>query len=426
MLGVVNTWLDMERTGQITQPEFQQRVVPMLDRVEAVDPGNAWLLSFRGQLAQQRGEHELAERLAKRAVASAPGVARLHNILSDIYTQQENLPAAIPEMDITLALNPLDANVIRYRASKLRWAGRLDEARTAVQRAIELDPNNSSNYWELGANEYLRGNLVEAAIYNARAGQLDRADPESSADLAGVLAEIGESDAADAWIAESFRQAPGNLLGASASVLAHFDRGDRAVAWERAMKLISRRAEEHHDYWRRAMIVSCLAADELGRMVDTRTSLVATGALPRDLTTAGFDAWVGPTASAKVRLRELVALRRCVYTQTEAEAPRREQLRAIVARVEGADWESGAEWHSLADELRNDREAMITERLPPNDAAVSNLAVREAGARMLGIADGPRIVRHYADQREQIAQMRSALPAALAGEKLSMLPAAGP
>ena len=192
------------------------------------------------------------------------------------------------------------------------------------------------------------------------------------------------------------------------------------------MKLISRRAEEHHDYWRRAMIVGCLAADELGRMADTRTSLVATGALPRDLTTAGFDAWVGPTASAKVRLRELVTLRRCVYTQTEAEAPRREQLRAIVARVEGADWESGAEWHSLANELRNDREAMITERLPPNDAAVSNLAVRDAGARMLGIADDPRIVRHYADQREQIAQMRSALPAALAGEKLSMLPAAGP
>jgi len=32
-------------------------------------------------------------------------------------------------MDVALALNPLDPNVTRYRASKLRWAGRLDDYR---------------------------------------------------------------------------------------------------------------------------------------------------------------------------------------------------------------------------------------------------------------------------------------------------------
>jgi tetratricopeptide (TPR) repeat protein len=394
----------------------------MLDRVEAIDPGNAWLLAFRGELAQLRGEHELAVRLAKRAVATAPSVARLHTILSDIYNGQENVAAAIPEIDIALALNPLDANGIRYRASKLRLANRLDEAKEATLHAMQLDPQNSSNYWELGANEYLRGNLVDAIVANAKAGQLDRADPESSADLAGVLAEIGENAAADAWVAESFRQAPGNLLGASADAVSRFVRGEQAVAWDKAMRLVPRRVDEHHDYWRRAIIVGCLAADGLGRMADTRAALVGIGALPRDLSAAAFDAWVGPAASAKVRLRQLAALRRCVFTQSAEEAPRREQLRAIAERVEGSDWEGRDEWRSLAVELRNDREAMIAARLPPDDIAVSNLAVRQAGARMLGIADDPRVAAHFADQRAQIARMRAALPAALTKEGLSLLP----
>jgi TolB-like protein/Flp pilus assembly protein TadD len=425
MLALVNTWLNMTRTGQIRPVEFQTRASPMLDRVEAIDPGNAWLLAFRGQLAQQRGEHELAERLARRAVASAPGVARLHNILSDIYNQQENRQAAIPEIDIALALNPLDSNVMRYRATKLRLAGRLDEARAAALHSTQLDPQNASNYWELGANEYARGNLIAAIVNNAKAGDLDRADPESSADLARVLAEIGEPSAADAWVAESLRQAPGNLHGEGAYIVARYARGDAAVAWERALKLIPRRAEEHHEYWRRATIIGCLAGDELGRGADARAALVAAGAMPRDLDAAAFDAWVGATASAKVRLRELAALRRCVFSQTQAESPRREQLRALLERIEGADWERRDEWRTLAAELRNDREALIAARLPPNDSVLSGLAEREGSARMLGIGDDPRIVAHFAAQRAQVAQMRTQVPAALAAEGLSLLPPVG-
>jgi TolB-like protein/Flp pilus assembly protein TadD len=424
MLGLVNTWLNMARTGQIAETEFQTRSAPMLDRVEAIDPGNAWLLVFRGEIAELRGEHDVAERLARRAVAAAPGVARLHNILSDIYTDQENPAAAMPEMDLALALNPLDANVIRYRATKLRLFGRLDEAKAATLHAIELDPKNSSNYWELGANAYLRGNLVEAIVNAAKSSQLDRADPESSSDLAVGLAEIGESAAADAWVAEALRQAPGNLLGESANVSARFARGERTVAWEATMRLIPRIAEEHHLYWRRAVVTGCLAADSLGRMHDTRAALVNIRALPRDLGPAAFDEWVGPAASAKVKLRQLAALRRCAFTQSADETPLREQLRAIAARVEGADWESRDEWRSLAVELRNDHEAMIAAHLPPNDVAVSNLAVREGEAHMLGIGDDARLAAHFAGQRAELARQRAALPAALATEGLSLLPPA--
>lgn len=425
IVGLVNTWLNMFRTGQITEGEFQMRSAPMLDRVEAIDPGNAWLLMFRGEIAQQRGEDDVALQLLRRAVATAPGVARLHTILADVYTQQENPDAAIPEMDLALALDPLDPNLIRYRASKLRWANHLDEAKDAVLRALERDPKNSSNYWELSQNEFARGNLVAAIVWGIKGYRMDPSDPESSADVAQLLDEIGETAASDAWIAQSSHAVPGNLLAESIGIAADYSRGDRASVAARALRIIPRRGEEHHDFWRRAVVFGCLAADESGRTAELRAALVGAGVLPRDLSAGGFDAWVGPAASAKVRLRKLAGFRQCLYTAALADAPRREQLRAIAARVEGADWEQHVEWRTLAAELRNDREAMIAAFTPPADAAVTDLPLRAGSARMLGIADDPRVTAHFAEQRARIAKMRSELPAALAKEGLSMLPPRG-
>jgi tetratricopeptide (TPR) repeat protein len=422
MLGLVNTWLNMARTGQITPIEFESRAASMLDRVEAIDPGNGWLLAFRGDIAQLRGEDDAALQLAKRAVAAAPGVARLHNILADIYTGQENPVAAVPEMDLALALNPLDTNVVRYRASHLRLAGRLDEAKGAVLRAIERDPQNSSNYWELSENERARGNLVEAIAGELKSALLDRADPESSATLAVVLDEIGETAAADAWLAESLRQGPGNVLAEGAGIVMDYARGQRAAAVDRAMKISTRRREEHHDFWRRAIVFGCLGAEQSGRSAEMRTALAVARVVPADLSEAGFDAWIGTTGSARVNLRRLAALRRCVFSAAPADASRREQWRAILARVEGADWELSAQWQPLAAELRNDREAMIASFLPPAGAAVTNLALREGSAAVLGIGNDPRIVAHFAAQRAQIDTMRAALPAALAKQGLSLLP----
>ena len=422
MLGLVNTWLNMFRTGQITLPEFQARATPVLDRVEAIDPGDAWLLMFRGEIAQSRGEDELALQLVKRAVATAPGVARLHNILADIYSQQENDEAGLPEMDIALALNPLDANLIRYRASKLRWAGRLDEARAAALHALERDPKNSSNYWELGQNEWARGNLVEAIVWSAKAYWMDPIDPESSADVAGLYDEIGEPAAADAWVAESLRQAPGNLLAEGAGIAADYARGNRAATVERALRIIPRRREEHHDFWRRAVIFGCLAADELGRTADMRAALADAGLLPRDLSPAGFDAWVGSVGSAQVKLRQLVGMRRCVFGAAPADAPRRDQLRAIAARVEGAAWEQREPLRALAVELSGERDGIVATFTAPANTVVTDLSLREGAARMLGVGDDPRVLAHFAEQREQVARMRSELPQALAKENLSLLP----
>ena len=424
MLALVNAWYSMASTGEITPADYRERAAPMLDRVEAIDPENGLLLAFRGEIAQEREEHVLAVQLGRRGVTAAPGDARTHHILADIYSFQGDDRAALKEMDQVLALNPLSDNIVRLRAWRLLALNRFDEAEQAVRHALQLDPDNSSNYWMLGRVAYARGDLAQAVAWELKQNPHDPVDPEGPADLAIILDELGETAAADAWLAESVRRKANTLLAASADIALRYARGDRATVLAKAIELIPRRDEEHHDYWRNAIVFGCLAADELKRTAQMRAALVDAQILPRDLTAAGFKDWVGPAASPQVRLRDLAAGRRCVFTNTDADAPRREQLRALFAQVEGANWESKDAWQDIAVDLRNDPDAIVAHYLP-KDTAVSNLPLREGTARMLGVAADPRVVKHFAEQREQIAQMRAALPAALAKEGLSMLPAPG-
>jgi hypothetical protein len=249
----------------------------------------------------------------------------------------------------------------------------------------------------------------------------DTVDPEGPADLAAIFSELGEASAADTWLAESVRRKPDNLLAAGSEVALLYARGDHAAALTKAFTVIPRQAEEHHDFWRSAIELGCLAADATGRIEKMRDVLVQANALPRDLSQGGFKDWVGNAASPLVKLREISGLRRCVFSANADDAPRRDQLRALFSPVVGADWESKEEWRGIAAELRNDRAAILAYYLP-RDTAVSRLPLREGIARQLGLADDPNVARHFAEQREQIAQMRAALPAALAKEGLSMLP----
>jgi TolB-like protein/Tfp pilus assembly protein PilF len=424
MVGLVFSWATMMRTGQIPLADFQARAEPMLARIEAVDPDNASAFAFRGEIADERGEHELAVQLGRRAVAAAPGDARIHILVGTIYGSQGDVAAEIAELSQAVALNPLDHNIIRFRGSALAGAGRLDEARADVLKAIELGPKDSSNFWALGLNDQARGDLVAAAVHGMKSYLLDPADPESSAVEARYMAEIGEFAAADAWIGASQRSAPGNLMAASMAVITAYYAGDAKKTFEGALALVARGADDHHGFWHVAMVTGCLAANELGRTPQIRAALVEARFLPADFGAAAFNEWKGPQRSAKMPLREIAFLRQCVYSAARADQSRRDQLRAQFAAAFGSDWETQPEWQSLAAELRNDRAAMLAEALPPRQSSVADLALRAGSARLYGIADDPRLTAHFAEQRKQVEQMRAALPAALAKENLTLMPPA--
>ena len=435
MLGLAETWLFMNRAGMLPRAGYVARATPILDRAQAIDPGSGRLLALRADLAAQRGERDLATTLVRKALALAPGDARVHHIAGFVFKffglgQWDGFgwgdaQAGLDEMDKAVALSPLDANMHFIHSLALMSAGHLDEARRAGLRAVQLDPNNPEPPFFLQLIAWQRGDTIDAIAWDIKADRLDPTDDDLPSMAALYFGSLGDTTTAAAWLAEARRRTTTGWRIDVAEARLHNAHGEYALALEKAMAVLPQRDYDHLGWWNRGIAAGCIAARLTGRQDEFNGALVKAGFLPREVTPEAFAEWRGAPGWGfpKDKLRDLLYLRHCVVAQDDA--PRREQLRALAASVEGANWENEPDLMAAAADLRNDRDAIVaylTQAGSAGEKPLTALAYPPALARLLGVADDPRIVRHLAEQGARAEQMRAQLPAILAREGLSMEP----
>ena len=99
-------------------------------------------------------------------------------------------------------------------------AGRLDRARAAYERAIELSPDSSFLYRELAVVERRQGDNGRAAQHFARAVELDPSDTAALIAMADLLVDQQEYQAADAAYRKAAALDPAPELTAKIAALA--------------------------------------------------------------------------------------------------------------------------------------------------------------------------------------------------------------
>jgi tetratricopeptide (TPR) repeat protein len=132
-----------------------------------------------------RGQTLLAMKRDADAVAAFEAALKADPSLTDVRRRVEVLRFRTVEQVIEAA---------RSSAS----AGRLDQARTAYQRAIDLSPDSSFLYRELGLVERRQGNGDAAVQHFTRAIELDPSDAMSMIALADLLVERQDYAGAEA------------------------------------------------------------------------------------------------------------------------------------------------------------------------------------------------------------------------------------
>lgn len=115
-----------------------------------------WLLVTR-DFNWKEGEAEL-----RKAVELAPDDGDALYQLGVVRAGQGDLNQAIDLTRRALRINPLDANWYRGLAAYLMPSGRLDEARQAINKAIELEPTALYNHYMLAVVDMLRKDLPAA------------------------------------------------------------------------------------------------------------------------------------------------------------------------------------------------------------------------------------------------------------------------
>jgi len=113
------------------------------------------------------------DRSSARALALAPDLADVHTARAAFYVMVRKDPVqALHEDSTALALEPLNAKILRRTADVEATLGRWDAAAAHAQDAIRLDPRSVAAAAELGHLELLRHQYPDAAITLDRATTL--------------------------------------------------------------------------------------------------------------------------------------------------------------------------------------------------------------------------------------------------------------
>jgi adenylate cyclase len=89
--------------------------------------------------------------------------AAAHSLLSSVYTFQNKHDLAIKEAERAIELNPNDSGSYNELGWALLWSGRLDGAIAALEMSLRLDSSSPRNtWWHLGIAYYLKEHYEKA------------------------------------------------------------------------------------------------------------------------------------------------------------------------------------------------------------------------------------------------------------------------
>ena len=123
--------------------------------------------------------------------------AAAHSLLSSVYTFQNKYDLAIKEAERAIELNPNDSGSYNEIGWALLWSGRLEEAITALEMSLRLDSSSPRNiWWHLGIAYYLK-ERYEDALNTLAEGLIKRPNFTGyHIALAATYARLGRSEEA--------------------------------------------------------------------------------------------------------------------------------------------------------------------------------------------------------------------------------------
>lgn len=173
---------------------------------------------------------------AQRALELAPSLAEANLALGYVlFAGKLDIKGARPYFDKAYALGSGNADIILLFALYCSRAGRADEARAAIGRAVALDPLNPRTHRAAGSIEYAGRRYDEALAPLERALQLNPQISNAHALIGNCLMQLGRLDEARA----AFDTEPNAAFRLTGLAIVDRRRGDRDAARKHFADLVA-------------------------------------------------------------------------------------------------------------------------------------------------------------------------------------------
>ncbi|MGI9261038.1 MAG: tetratricopeptide repeat protein [Woeseiaceae bacterium] len=188
----INYWQQVE-TGLMDQQSAFPNIVALVDQVIAIRPDDPNARAIRLFADAAARSLEVGPQVfldagveLEKIVAASPAAFQPKLMLTRIYQGTQQLAKAVPLMNDALVRDPLNPRIHYELGSLYSGLEQPDEARAALQKSLEIEPNQPNAYAILGGISLRAGDGLDYMRQILRAIEVDPADHE----LPGVIAEL--------------------------------------------------------------------------------------------------------------------------------------------------------------------------------------------------------------------------------------------
>ncbi|MEM8547819.1 MAG: tetratricopeptide repeat protein, partial [Pseudomonadota bacterium] len=198
LLGQVVMW--RTSTGALGYEEGLAGALDYAERALVLDPGNVDArvleITMRSQIATFSGDYgssEAAMAAIEALVAEAAGEVGPKLVYSGFLQFYRRYEEALTQLDRAIELDPLNPE-LHYRRGQLLQepsVGRLSEARQAMMKSLEIEPDQPNVHGALAYVEKQQGELIGLVESLEEAARIDPLDPELPVQIALELSYLG-------------------------------------------------------------------------------------------------------------------------------------------------------------------------------------------------------------------------------------------
>uniref|UniRef100_A0A8C7XXQ8 dolichyl-phosphate-mannose--protein mannosyltransferase n=1 Tax=Oryzias sinensis TaxID=183150 RepID=A0A8C7XXQ8_9TELE len=139
----------------------------------ALQPRSTDILLALAQVLVMTSHSTEAEKMTQDIISREAGCIECYRLLSAIYSKRGNHTEAVQALDRALQQNPADLTVraeLHFsRGNQLREMQQLDEALESYKLAVELKPDQSQAWMNMGGIQHIKGDYATARTYYQQA-----------------------------------------------------------------------------------------------------------------------------------------------------------------------------------------------------------------------------------------------------------------
>lgn len=132
------------KAGYLVRAGDAAGAVAAADAALALDAANAAAFVNKANALMVIGDRVAAEASLRAGRAALPGDERITRVLANLLVRQEQFSEAVALTDEVLLTMPDDAEVWSLKGAALAYLGRKEEAVSAFERAMKIDPKEKS------------------------------------------------------------------------------------------------------------------------------------------------------------------------------------------------------------------------------------------------------------------------------------------